>query len=147
MAEIAIIFNPSLEELNKRFSRINIKSFLRVALTTASLSVERESKKVTPVRTGRLRASIMTSAQSAYIGALTGGWSMVKPHVNYAYYVHEGKGTNARKGRRPFMEIGARNAEPKLERQLGFAFKKFIDTEVQNAFKAMYIVGTAAGGK
>lgn len=62
-------------------------------------NVQKEAKKNTPVDTGQLRRSIYT-----YRGGLARGY--VSTNTDYAVYVHEGLGSNARYGRRSFMEMG-----------------------------------------
>ncbi len=80
-------------------------------LGKAALLVERESKIETPVLTGRLRSSIRTKLHPKK--------AIISPHTNYAFFVHEGMGSNKRKGRRPFMEQGLKTAEPEIQRLLG----------------------------
>lgn len=80
-----------------------IKEFQK-ALAKAGLVVEIESKKVTPVDTGRLRASISTELKSLM--------AIISPHTNYALYVHEG--TRYMKSR-PFMKWGAESAEGRIQ--------------------------------
>ncbi len=80
-------------------------------LAKAAFLVERESKIETPVLTGRLRSSIRTKLQPRR--------ATISPHTNYAFFVHEGMGTNKRKGRRPFMQKGLKTAEPGIQRLLG----------------------------
>lgn len=63
------------------------------AIIASIIAVDRESKKRSPVDTGRMRSSI----QHRKIDALTGE---VKTGVNYAIYVHEG--TRYMSGR-PFL--------------------------------------------
>lgn len=93
---------PTLGELSTMFVKVDLSRVLGEIATEIAFAIERFSKQVTPVRTGRLRASIGVST----------GWgstrmtAFVQPHVNYAYYVHEGKGTNRRIGPRPFMKWG-----------------------------------------
>lgn len=59
---------------------------LRRASEASALLIEGAAKRLTPVDTGRLRASIATSLG---VGALAGG-AIVQTNVNYAIYVHEG---------------------------------------------------------
>lgn len=120
MADIQLTFEPSLEELGRKFKSINTNSFLRTKIKSLAFMVEKESKRNAPVDTGRLRSSIFTSYQDA------GETAIIRPDaaVNYAGFVHEG--TKFMKGR-PFMARGLQTA---LE---GFVEKlaKELDTEIQ----------------
>lgn len=73
------------------------------ALTEIGMSCERFAKKTCPVDTGRLRNSItwaLSSGEKAvYVGT----------NVEYAFSVHEGTGTNKKKGPRPFLKNAAAN--------------------------------------
>lgn len=77
-----------------------IKRGLSTAIHKAGLLVERHSKQLAPVRTGRLRASIQTTTLPMV--------ATIMPTVNYAVYVHEG--TRYMTGR-PFMKRGRMAAE------------------------------------
>ena len=72
--------------------------------------VEGESKKVTPVDTGRLRASI-----NSVFSILQ---AIIAPHTNYAIYVHR---------RKPFMQWGAENAIDDIKREFERAVKFLIE--------------------
>lgn len=74
---------------------------INVALTKAGLLVEREAKMLTPVRTGRLRASI-----SVYTPLNVRDAVAIGPHTNYAVYVHR---------RIPFMTAGFYTAKGRIE--------------------------------
>jgi len=82
---------------------------LRKATAAAALSIETESKKLSPVDTGRLRSSIATSLGVGQMGI----GAIVKTNVFYAIYVHEG----TRKMRaRPFMQQAVSGLEQKIEK-------------------------------
>lgn len=70
---------------------------LRNASMKSAFLVERESKVLSPVDTGRMRASIATSLGIADFGIT----SIVQTNVKYAIFVHEG--TRRMRGR-PFMK-------------------------------------------
>lgn len=89
--------------LRKSPARIN--KALQTIIKKSALLIERESKKKTPVDTGRLRASIFTSIFSRR--------AIVQPKTNYAIYVHEG--TRYMRAR-PFMEHGLKNARAEINR-------------------------------
>ena len=93
---------------------------IQIALKKSAFNVERESKQVTPVRTGVLKSSIYTK-----IGKYQ---ATVSPDTDYAYAVHEGLGTNRHKGRRPYMETGARTSEKKIIRYFEEATQKALNT-------------------
>lgn len=63
------------------------------AVRRVAYKVEGQSKQITPVRTGFLRRSHVTSFQSALRAT-------IEPTASYAYFVHEG--TRFMKGR-PFL--------------------------------------------
>ncbi len=97
----------SLEKVRDAFRKFPdiIAPFLRNASQTAAFAIEREAKILSPVDTGRLRASIATSLGIANKGIQ----SVVQTNVNYAVYVHEG--TRFMKGR-PFMQQGVDASKP-----------------------------------
>lgn len=100
-----------------------ILPFMREASQASAFMVEREAKPVTPVDTGRLRASIATSLGVADKGLS----SVVQTNVDYAAIVHEGWGFGRNSKKRPFMEQGAEAARPSIEneyeRQISRALK------------------------
>lgn len=107
MLSLNISFEPSLEKVEDVFKSANLKKVLREIIDEISFGIERYSKQVTPVRTGRLRASIGVSSGlgSDFVRAF------VATNVNYARKVHDGTG---RMKARPFLRWGTE-----------FAMKKF----------------------
>lgn len=103
MIKVDVYFDPSLDELGKRFHKVDINRAVQGAIETFAFTIERESKMATPVDTGRLRSSILTD-----IGNLQ---ARIAPHVFYATYVHEG---TSKMAARPFMSIGLSRAEVRL---------------------------------
>lgn len=92
----------NIEAIRGAFAQFpdTIAPFLRTASMQSALTIERAAKILTPVDTGRLRASINTS-----LGVLDRGiTSIVATNVFYAVYVHEG--TRRTRGR-PFMRQAA----------------------------------------
>lgn len=81
---------------------------LRKATTKAALQVEREAKGFTPVDTGRLRSSIMTSLGLGPLGVS----AKVATNVEYAIYVHEG---TKRMKKRPFMKQAVDQSQLDIE--------------------------------
>jgi len=122
--QIAITVKPSLEEVSKAFSNLQVQSFLRDEIHKIAFRVERAAKQLTPVDTGRLRASIATSWLIHEIGA------MVSTNVFYSVFVHEG--TKYMRAR-PFMEKGAEFAKGYIEGDM----KARIDQEFAKAFKKL----------
>jgi hypothetical protein len=96
-----------LKAFGKQVARIaqDQPSKISKALMTAGYLVERESKMVTPVRTGRLRASIDTQQKTPYSVA-------IGPHTNYAIYVHY---------HTPYMTSGFYSAKARIESIMGIA--------------------------
>lgn len=99
--ELKVEVLPSVDVLIKKFQ--GAESLLITKLKEGVLGyaylVERGAKVFAPVDTGRMRGSIGVS-----YGLGSGGLSaMIGPHVDYAYFVHQG--TRHMKGR-PFMEWG-----------------------------------------
>ena len=129
MPEIKISISPSFNSLAKAFMSQNIRSFLVKEVNRLGASVERFSKQLTPVDTGRLRASI------GFIPANLFPQVIVKTSTNYAVYVHSG--TKYMRGR-PFMSEGARLAQmflagkiaPRIDKEIADNFKKITGTGV-----------------
>ncbi len=95
MPEIKVSFNPPLDRVGRAFGKIQIGKSLQEGIAKFGFSIEARAKEMTPVRTGRLRASIGTS-----IGNLE---ARIAPHVEYAGFVHEG---TFKMRPRPFMLWG-----------------------------------------
>ncbi len=82
--------------------------------------IERDSKKVTPVDTGRLRASIGVTLKPML--------AIVQPDTNYAFFVHEGTRYMMA---RPYMLWGAEAAVPGFDVKMA----KELDAEIQKKIK------------
>lgn len=105
--QITVNITPSIQAVGKAIGDAEIDKALHDFITEFALTTERYSKQVTPVDTGRLRASIGTGFLLS-AGLSQGGTAVVAPHTNYAGWVHEG----TRKMRaRPFMQWGVEFAE------------------------------------
>lgn len=96
---LSIKFDPDVKRLELAFKKINLDKGIRDLVETLAFGVERYSKQVTPVRTGRLRASINT--RSSFGGNFR---AFVSTNTDYALFVHEG--TRKMRGR-PFMRWGS----------------------------------------
>jgi phage gpG-like protein len=121
MLKIKITTNAN--EAAHAFSRVDLRNKLNEIIKKLALYVEGESKKETPVDTGRLRGSIYTSLSQLR--------AIVGPRVAYAAWIHEGRmlrggrwvhlkglgvaGTPS--GGKPFMELGAAAAVDKINVQ------------------------------
>ena len=106
-----------LDKLIRKLGTLSyeIKMELSNAIKKSAFLVETRAKEVTPVDTGRLRASITT--------AISGPEAIIAPHTEYAIFVHEGVG-----GRRPrpFMRWGVEQAEPDIQRIFEDAISKVL---------------------
>ncbi len=108
---VDIQINPSLDRIGRAIGNVELDKELRDIIKDFAFSIERYSKQVTPVDTGRLRSSIGVS----FSGGGLGGSALIAPHTFYAGFVHEG--TRYMKAR-PFMKWGVDFAKPKYEREI-----------------------------
>ena len=99
-----------------RESPRDLKDEIEKAMKKAVFKAEGEIKPITPVDTGRMRASI-----KHYIQPLEGE---IFPTVDYAIYVHEG---TKYMGARPFMEQGLNYAKPSIEDYFRNAIQNSLD--------------------
>lgn len=108
----------NLPQIRAAFSKapFKMRKGVNEAIAKSVISVERESKQRTPVKTGYLRASHLTTLYD-----LKG---TIEPTANYAIYVHEG--TRYMRGR-PFLFEGARAAEPQIDKFFTDAVQKVLD--------------------
>ncbi len=104
--EIKVTIKPSFSSLGDAFKRVNVHSFLRDEINRLAALVERYGKQLSPVLTGRLRASIHFSPAASFLQAV------VATGTEYAIFVHEG--TRYMRAR-PFMETGAEYAKRESE--------------------------------
>ena len=117
--QITIKEIPTFDAVRKKFSKIppNIKKGASVALKKAAFLVEGASKKLTPVDSGRLRASIFSTIKPMM--------ATVEPKTDYAIYVHEG---TSRMKKRPYMTDGLEDVQEQIidlfEDQVKVAIKK-----------------------
>lgn len=94
----------------------DLKNEIEKAMKKSVFKAEGEIKPITPVDTGRMRASI-----KHYLKPLEGE---IFPTVDYAIYVHEGTKYMAA---RPFMEQGLKYAKPTIENYFKDAIEKTLD--------------------
>jgi len=112
-------FNPSLKSVQRKMIVVPtvINNDLPKGLKKAAFIVEGESKKLTPVDTGRLRSSIYTTVKTMS--------AIVQPKTNYALFVHEG---TRRMKPRKFMTEGLERSETRIARIFKGQIKKSIST-------------------
>lgn len=103
-SELQLYFKTRPQKIMEALSR---------GLKGAALLIERESKIVTPVDTGRLRGSIFSTIHQTY--------ATVQPNTDYAIYVHEGTRFMSP---RPFMAEGTQNAAKDIEDLFSNEIKK-----------------------
>lgn len=121
MVSINVTITPSLTELSARFGRVNARQMVQKNVERLAFLIERESKQVTPVRTGFLRANIIPIMGNlmATIGPLG---------VPYDIFVHEG--TKFMRPR-PFMVWGTKSAmegfEEKFAGDVNATIKEIIE--------------------
>jgi len=116
---LSIKVKPTFQRVGKAFQDIDMKSILRKVNEEIAFAVERFSKQVTPVDTGRLRSSI--SVSNAFGGNIR---SFVAPHTHYAGFVHEG---TRKMAARPFMKWGVDFTVLRYKGEIGWK----IDTELR----------------
>lgn len=117
--QINVTITPSLEALAAKFGKINGAKILQRNIERLAFIIERESKQVTPVRTGFLRSSIrpIMGHLMATIGPLG---------VPYGIFVHDG--TRFMRPR-PFMLLGTKAATQGFEE----SFARDVDNHVKEA--------------
>ncbi len=93
----------------------NVKTAITTTIRKSAFIIERQSKRVTPVDTGRLRSSISSD--------ITPFSATVAPHTNYAVFVHEGTRFMTA---RPFMHKGAENSVSEVENILKLELRKAV---------------------
>ena len=103
MSKFTIVAKPTFKRVGKAFRDIAEGFNFQKEIEKFAFAIERESKRKSPVDTGRMRASIATN-----VGNLQ---ASIGPHVDYALFVHEG--TRYMSGR-PFLSWGADIAERNL---------------------------------
>lgn len=108
-----------LDELVRKFGDLpnDLMKEISDAMRKSAFLVEAKAKPLTPVDTGRLRASIRPD----YIRPLE---AAIAPHTEYAIYVHEG--TRYMKAR-PFMKWGVKAAEGDIKKVFEEAISKVLN--------------------
>jgi len=110
-----------LQDFKKTLKRLprDLNKEIGKAMRKSILLIEKKAKPITPVDTGRLRASIRPDFIRTYEGAIA-------PHTDYAIYVHEG--TRYMKGR-PFMTKALQQSSESIEG----LFKSAIDKAIMKS--------------
>jgi len=121
---VSVSIAPNPTELANAFFRMDVSSFLKKQINQLAMSVERYAKQLTPVDTGRLRASINTQPQLGGISAV------VSTNTDYAIYVHDG--TRYMRAR-PFMTMGAAYAQVAELKDVNIR----LDKQITDEFKAV----------
>lgn len=116
---LTIKATPTFTRVGSVFKQMNLGAAIQRGIDTMAMDVLGESRKVTPVDTGRLRGSERVDTFKLR--------AIIAPHTHYATYVHEG----TRKMRaRPFMrwglEAALRKKSPVFEE-----VEKYISAEVR----------------
>lgn len=120
MFKIAITTN--VREVARVFKSVNLKKGISQAIERLAFTTEREAKKVTPVDTGRLRASIATN--------ITPFRAIVAPHTHYAGFVHEG--TRYMRAR-PYLKWGWETTRRTVNIEKDF--ERFLRAELRVKFR------------
>ena len=115
MTKINISIKPSASTLSKAYGNVGLRKFLMSEIERITFKIQRFAKQVTPVDTGRLRASIATK-----LGDLE---ATTSTNVEYALAVHEG--TKFMRGR-PFMEQGVQFAKLNIEGEIASKLDKHL---------------------
>jgi phage gpG-like protein len=99
---------PNLPKLTKALNKYpeTAGKELSIAFTKSALQVVRETKPITPLKTGRLRSSIGQQGGEG-IFLIEKMRAIIGTNVKYAVYVHEG--TKFMAGR-PFLATGTQKA-------------------------------------
>ena len=124
MIEFKVNVTPSLEKLAMSFMKGNVATFLASEINRLAASVERFSKQLTPVDSGRLRASI--HFDPVFLLPRT----VVSTDTDYAIFVHEG--TKYMKAR-PFMQQGSMFAQQNVDGEIA----QRLDAEFIKEFKSL----------
>jgi len=106
-----------LDKLNSKFNRFSpmLKTELNKAILKSAYEIERETKPITPVDTGRLRSSIRKRISNLE--------AVISPTTKYAIFVHEGTrrwplriSPKVAGTVRQFLKEGAKRATPRIHR-------------------------------
>lgn len=116
MAEISVTIDASKLQKFLADTPDKLTSALSRVIQKFAFQVERESKIVTPVDTGRLRGSIASEIRPLQ--------ATIAPNVTYAVFVHEG--TRFMRAR-PFMRWGLNSADRALDGIINSEIKEALE--------------------
>jgi phage gpG-like protein len=119
---IQLVRVDGLDELVRITNPERAQAVIRRSLKRIGLIVERESKKVTPVKSGTLKRSIT----SVMIGDDT---VAIGTSVRYGLYVHEGTRNadqTVRMAKRPFLVWGIENGSQRIQDELDRAIEQVV---------------------
>ena len=100
-----------------------LKTEIGKAIMKSAYLVEGKSKPITPVLTGQLRGSIASKFSSFQ--------AIIQPNKEYAIYVHENLTAHHPVGEAKFMEKGAKQAEPQIQREFQGAINNVIRKKIK----------------
>lgn len=123
--ELYFTIKPSFASLGNAFNWITVGNLVSDTINKVAASTERYGKQLSPVDTGRLRASIHFSPSTPLTLK-----SVVATGTDYAVFVHEG--TRYMRGR-PFMSTGAEMAMGNLMGEVASR----LEQEFTDAFKSL----------
>lgn len=124
--DIKITVVPTFENLARAFDNVQVSTFVSDAINRIGANVERFGKQLSPVDTGRLRASIHFSP--SYPNTLQ---SIIATDTEYAIFVHEG--TRYMRAR-PFMAEAANRSADNFAGIIGDR----LDEAFVQAFKTLH---------
>ena len=104
MIQISVKNMDKLTKGLERFPNL-LREAISRTIRASAFYVEAEAKPVTPVDTGRLRASIGADKIEPFE-------AIISPHTDYAIFVHEG---TRYMRKRPFMLWGSKKARPLIQ--------------------------------
>ena len=122
MSEIQVSFKPSLDKVAKKFGAIDVEGFMSRKVQELAFLTEAESKKVTPVATGRLRGSILPIFHGKFKATIG------PRNVNYDIYVHDG--TRYMRAR-PFMLWGLKSAIHGFDDRMAKELESYIQEKIK----------------
>lgn len=121
---LKITMMPSALQLKGMFEDINLKQATQDEIISMLYIIESYAKQLSPVKTGRLRASINTTPLLNEIGGST------QTDTDYAIFVDQG--TRYMRAR-PFMETALGLLQPSIEGKVASR----LDREITDKFKAL----------
>jgi len=122
MISVSIPNLPKFQKALKKTPELAAKYF-KDAFEQSLLQIERETKPLVPVDTGRLRASFGKTGTLHSIWKIQKTSATIGSDVEYAVAVHEGNQRH-RLGQRKFLEVGVQKATSKIKQFFLDAYQK-----------------------